>query len=31
MVVAGAERFSGMGFVLNQGAVYRCGIEIKGY
>jgi hypothetical protein len=31
MVVAGAERFSGMVFVLNQGVVYRCGIEIKGY
>jgi hypothetical protein len=30
-VVAGTERFSGAGFVWNQGVVGRCGGETKGY
>jgi len=28
MVVAGAERFSGVGLVLNQGVADRCGNEM---
>jgi hypothetical protein len=31
MIVAGAKRFSGVGLVLNQGVVDRCGNEMEGY